>query len=113
VKHCVSASLNRLHANARFLSQLIRESYERLFENRFNSEAVESLIRRNTLSVDWQGRVYDWDFNEMIDLPLGGRSLIFIWDFDPDKLIKDTIALVDHCFVCTAGAGSRCSGAFQ
>jgi len=68
---------------------------------------------RNTLSVDWLARVYDCDFNEMIDVPLGGRNLRFLWDFDPDKPINDGIALGNHCFGCTAGAGSSCSGALQ
>ena len=102
---------------ARFLSQLQREgkqeAYEHLLEDRFNSGAVENLMCRNTLSVDWLGRVFDCDFNQMIGLPLGGRKLRFLWDFDPDKPINESIALGNHCFGCTAGAGSSCSGALQ
>lgn len=102
---------------ARFLSQLKREGKreicERLLEDRFNSEAVENLMCRTTLSVDWLGRVYGCDFNQMIGLPLGGRNLRFIWDFDPYKPINVPIASGNHCFGCTAGAGSSCSGALQ
>ena len=68
---------------------------------------------RNTLSVDWLASVYDCDFNEMIDVPLGGRNLRFLWDFVPDKPINDGFALGNHYFGCTAGAGSSCSGALQ
>ena len=85
---------------ARFLGQLKREgkreSYELLLEDRFNSEEVKSLGCRNKLSVDWLRRVYDCDFNKMIELSLGGRSLRFIRDFDPVEPVKVVLVLGNH-----------------
>ena len=87
---------------ARFLGQLKREgkreSYELLLEDRFNSEEVKSLRWWNTLSVDSLGRVYDCDFNKMIELSLGGRSLRFIRDFDPVEPVKVVLVLGNHRF---------------
>ena len=98
---------------ARSLSQLKREgkreSYERLLEDRFNSEAVENLMCRNTLSVDWLGRVYDCDFNQMLDMHIGGTASK-IWDYTPESLVDQFVKVDDHCFGCTAGAGSSCGG---
>jgi len=113
---------NRLYAItnmpiARFLSQLKREgkreSYERLLQSRFNPEAVEGLMCRSSLSIDWRGRVFDCDFNQMLDLPLGGKKMRFLWEYDPMQRINEKIALGNHCFGCAAGAGSSCSGALQ
>lgn len=113
---------NRLYAItnmpiARFLSQLKRdgerERYERLLQNNFNPGAVEGLMCRSTISVDWQGRVFDCDFNQMLDIPLGGKKMRFLWEYEPMERINEPIALGNHCFGCTAGAGSSCSGALQ
>jgi hypothetical protein len=66
---------------------------------------------RNTLSVGWDGRLYDCDFNQMLDLPLGAGPKT-LWDLgDPASLEKAEIATRPHCFGCTAGAGSSCGGA--
>jgi hypothetical protein len=63
------------------------------------------------LSVGWDGRIYDCDFNQMLQLPLAGGERD-IWDIDStDDLAGTTIATADHCYGCTAGAGSSCSGA--
>lgn len=113
---------NRLYAItnmpiAQFLSQLKREgkreSYERLLQSRFNPEAVEGLMCRSSLSIDWRGRVFDCDFSQMLDLPLGGKKMKFLWEYDPMQRISEKIALGNHFFGCTAGAGSSCSGALQ
>ena len=102
---------------ARFLGQLKRdgksESYEQLLEDSFNPRSVENLMCRDTLSVDWLGRVYDCDFNQMLDLPLGRRKVRLLWEIEPMGSTKDPIAVGKHCFGCTAGAGSSCSGALQ
>ena len=102
---------------ARFLSQLKREgkseSYHELLIESFNPASVEGLMCRDTVSVDWEGRVYDCDFNQMLNLPLGGRSDRFLWELDSDRLEGSEIALGDHCFGCTAGAGSSCGGALD
>jgi hypothetical protein len=65
---------------------------------------------RNTISVGWDGTLYDCDFNQMLDLPVasGARNIL---DFDAAALAAREIALGPHCFGCTAGAGSSCGGA--
>lgn len=78
---------------------------------RFNPAAAAGVMCRTTLSVGWDGSLYDCDFNQMLDLPLGDGVPRSILDFDPARLERRTIALGPHCFGCTAGAGSSCGGA--
>jgi hypothetical protein len=66
---------------------------------------------RHLISVDWLGRVYDCDFNQMLDLPLGDRPHRHLWDIDVTNLAGETITVDSHCLGCTAGAGSSCGGA--
>jgi hypothetical protein len=66
---------------------------------------------RTTLSVGWDGTLYDCDFNQMLDLPVGETLPRHIRDFDAARLEGRTIVLGPHCFGCTAGAGSSCGGA--
>jgi hypothetical protein len=64
--------------------------------------------------VGCDGRLYDCDFNQMLDMPVGaaGRGVRTVWDIDNlDELTGAAIATAPHCFGCTAGAGSSCSGA--
>jgi len=65
---------------------------------------------RNTLSISWDGRVYDCDFNQMLDLPVVPESVRHIRDFDFKTLSEREIAVDQHCFGCTAGTGSSCGG---
>jgi len=67
---------------------------------------------RNTLSVDWQGYVYDCDFNQMLGLDLGGART-HLSQITTDKLERTSIMVGDHCYGCTAGQGSSCSGALK
>ncbi len=79
---------------------------------RFNPTTVPGLMCRNTLSVSWDGRLFDCDFNQMLDLevaPRGGRMTIH--DFDEGALEGRTIVTGRHCLGCTAGSGSGCGGA--
>jgi radical SAM/Cys-rich protein len=102
----------------RFADQLARlgrrESYQALLVNHFNPATVTGLMCRSQVSVDWSGSLYDCDFNLMLGLPLpadntGPRRTI--WDVSSlDPLSGTTIATASHCFGCTAGAGSSCSG---
>ena len=89
------------------------ERYMELLVNAYNPATVPGLMCRNTLSVGWDGRLYDCDFNQMLELdaryPGGGRA--HIRDFDPAQLAARTIVTARHCFGCTAGAGSSCGGA--
>ncbi len=88
------------------------EAYLRLLVDSFNPAAVDGLMCRNTISIAWDGRVYDCDFNQMLDLeaePAGGR--MHVADFDPERLARRRIVTGRHCYGCTAGAGSSCGGA--
>jgi radical SAM/Cys-rich protein len=87
------------------------ESYQQLLVENFNAETVAGLMCRHLISVDWLGQVYDCDFNQMLDLPLGGAERTMLWDLDPVTLEGRGIAVDRHCFGCTAGAGSSCGGA--
>lgn len=84
--------------------------YQELLVDNFNPGTVAGLMCRHLISVDWTGRVYDCDFNQMLDLPLQG-STRYLWDLDPGTLCGAPIAVGRHCFGCTAGAGSSCGGA--
>ena len=67
---------------------------------------------RDTISVSWSGEVYDCDFNQMLGLQWkddAGTGL-FLWDVDPAQTKDRPIAVANHCYGCTAGAGSSCSG---
>ncbi len=66
---------------------------------------------RNTLSVGWDGRLYDCDFNQMLELPL--RGCRHVSKLEPARLAGREIEVGRHCFGCTAGAGSSCGGAIE
>lgn len=87
------------------------EAYQALLVNHFNPAAVPGLMCRTTVSVDWRGELFDCDFNQALDLPCGGkrRTIFAIEAFD--ELDGEPIATGEHCFGCTAGAGSSCYGA--
>ncbi len=101
----------------RFAEQLMRngetDSYMSLLVNHFNAGTVPDLMCRSLLSVGWDGRLYDCDFNQMLDLPMGGESApVTIHDVqDLEELKGRPVATGSHCHGCTAGAGSSCSGA--
>jgi len=88
-----------------------RQAYERLLVENFNASTVPGLMCRHLLSVDWQGRVYDCDFNQMLSLPLGAGRERYLWEIDAEQLHDSTIGVGAHCFGCTAGNGSSCGGA--
>ncbi len=98
---------------SRFLEYLIAsENYEdymqRLVEA-FNPAAVANVMCTNTLSVGWDGYLYDCDFNQMLDLKVAS-PVQHIKDFDLDQLQSREICVSQHCYGCTAGAGSSCQG---
>jgi hypothetical protein len=84
-----------------------------LVVNAYNPATVAGLMCRNTLSVGWDGRVYDCDFNQMLELDARypGGEAAHIRNFDPARLQARSIVTARHCFGCTAGAGSSCGGA--
>ena len=98
----------------RFLDFLLKtgnyESYMRRLIDAYNTSAAQQVMCRNTLSVGWDGYLFDCDFNQMLDLPLADRAARHIRDFDPCRLNERTIVTGLHCYACTAGAGSSCGG---
>lgn len=109
-------SLNNMPI-ARYLEWLEQsgnlQRYLELLVNAFNPSTIAGLMCRNTLSVSWDGRLFDCDFNQMLDLelqqPNGDRP--HIRDFNLADLTARSIVTGRHCFGCTAGAGSSCGGA--
>jgi len=99
---------------SRFLADLLEsnqfESYMQKLVEAFNPAAVEGLMCRTTLSVDWLGNLYDCDFNQMLALPVISDVPRHIRDFDAVSLSNRPIVTGSHCFGCTAGAGSSCQG---
>ncbi len=110
---------------ARFLEWLQAtgnlEAYLQRLLDAFNPAAVDGLMCRSTLSVGWDGRLYDCDFNQMLELPLElpagsaggagpGAAAPHISAFSEAQWLRRTIVTARHCFGCTAGAGSSCGG---
>jgi radical SAM/Cys-rich protein len=92
------------------------EDYMQLLIHAYNPATVSGLMCRNTISVGWRGEVYDCDFNQQLGMQWAGNpdtSGLFLWDIDPDSLEDREIMTGDHCFGCTAGAGSSCGGAIS
>jgi radical SAM/Cys-rich protein len=116
---------NKLYALAnlpigRFASYLRHNDklaqYMDLLIQTFNPATIDGLMCRNTISVGWRGEVYDCDFNQQLEMQWsndGGSKPLFLWDIDPDSLEGRAIMTGDHCFGCTAGAGSSCGGAIS
>jgi radical SAM/Cys-rich protein len=113
---------NRLFAIAnmpiqRFGSTLLShgqfDSYLALLKANYHHANLSGLMCLNTLSIDWQGYVYDCDFNQMLDLPLGAvaQDKVHISNLQPERLQGSRIATAAHCYGCTAGQGSSCGGA--
>jgi radical SAM/Cys-rich protein len=102
---------------ARFGSTLISKgefnSYMRLLRGSHRDENLEQVMCRSLLSVDWQGYVYDCDFNQMLDLPacIDGAPRTRLAELVGRDLEGRPIVVADHCFGCTAGQGSSCGGA--
>jgi radical SAM/Cys-rich protein len=100
---------------SRFLEYLIDsgnlDAYMQRLVNAYNPAAAAGVMCRNTLSVGWDGTLYDCDFNQMLDLPVDGGAPRTVFDFDRAALDRRHIVVGPHCFGCTAGAGSSCGGA--
>jgi radical SAM/Cys-rich protein len=104
---------------ARFGSTLISKgrfnAYLKLLRESFREENLQAVMCRSLISVDWQGYVYDCDFNQMLGLPLriAGRSRVKLGELIGRDLAGNPIVVKDHCFGCTAGQGSSCGGALD
>lgn len=99
---------------ARYLDWLRRsgneEKYMQKLVNAFNPQTIDGLMCRNLISVDWLGNLFDCDFNQMLELSVSAELPQTIFDFDLEKLKNRPIVTANHCFGCTAGAGSSCGG---
>ncbi len=99
---------------SRFLDDLIEngqyDAYMHKLLDAFNPAAAQDVMCRSTLSVDWEGNLYDCDFNQMLELPVASGSPRHISDFDGASLRDREIVTGRHCYGCTAGDGSSCQG---
>lgn len=89
------------------------DTYLGLLKGAHRGENLASVMCRNLVSVDWQGYLYDCDFNQMLQLPLGAQPRRHLSDLDLVTLDGEWIAVADHCYGCTAGQGSSCGGALS
>jgi radical SAM/Cys-rich protein len=100
---------------ARFAQDLERQGrlaeYLSLLVNHFNAATLPALMCRHLVSVGFDGRLHDCDFDQMLDLPLGGRPRTIFDVLDLAALAGEPIATGLHCYGCTAGTGSSCGGA--
>ena len=99
---------------SRYLVYLLNSgNYEKYMEkllDAFNPAAAAGVMCRNTISIGWDGYLYDCDFNQMLELKVEPKSTQHVRSFDIEKLSNRSIVLNQHCFGCTAGAGSSCGG---
>ena len=89
------------------------QAYMNLLADNFNGATLDEVMCRNLISVGWDGLVYDCDFNQMLNLPLrdAGGKPCHISSVTAQQLCSERITVGDHCYACTAGAGSSCGGA--
>jgi len=100
----------------RFLVDLQRsnrlQEYMELLVNSFNSSALEGVMCRNLLSVSWDGKLYDCDFNQMLEIGMSSELPKTLSDIESLEQFNDSnIVVANHCYGCTAGSGSSCTGA--
>ena len=100
---------------SRFLEYLLESGnyagYMDKLVQAYNPVAAANVMCRSTISVGWDGQLYDCDFNQMLELPVSGSASRHIRDFDAAALNARGIVVNQHCYGCTAGAGSSCGGA--
>jgi radical SAM/Cys-rich protein len=100
---------------SRFLEFLLRtNNYDRYMDRliqAYNPSAAAGVMCRSTLSIAWDGTLYDCDFNQMLELPVSFGAPLHIRDFVHDTLSRRRIVTGQHCYGCTAGSGSSCAGA--
>ena len=101
----------------RFRDYLIRrgelEKYLSLLRENFDASNLSKVMCKKMVSIDWQGYVYDCDFNQMLNLPALSQKRVHITKINPEHLKNSRINVGDHCYGCVAGKGSSCSGALQ
>lgn len=101
----------------RFGSTLVSKNqfsgYMDLLRGAYQAENLPGVMCRNLISIDWQGYIYDCDFNQMLELPaaVSVKPKTHISDIMEKDLTGESIVVMDHCYGCTAGQGSSCGGA--
>jgi radical SAM/Cys-rich protein len=101
--HRFAESLKRRNTYDEYMQKLMQS---------FNPAAAAGIMCRNMISVGYDGRLYDCDFNQMLDMQIYQQSKpLTVFDFDAQSLLHRSILFDSHCFGCTAGAGSSCGGA--
>lgn len=88
------------------------DRYMELLETGFNRATLDQVMCRNLISVGWEGLIYDCDFNQMLNLPIRDRAgkPLHISSLSIEQVRNHAITVGDHCYACTAGAGSSCGG---
>lgn len=86
------------------------DEYMELLVNSFNPSTIEGLMCRSTINIGYEGEVFDCDFNQMLKMQLKREKPLYLWDVTPDSIKDLDILTANHCFGCTAGAGSSCGG---
>jgi radical SAM/Cys-rich protein len=90
------------------------DDYLDLLKSAHQASNIAAVMCRRLVSVDWQGYLYDCDFNQMLNMPLVAQNKpMHIADLQPERLVSRQIAVAEHCYGCTAGQGSSCSGALE
>lgn len=97
------------------LSKGLFDDYMNTLKAAYQTENLASVMCKNLLSVDWQGYLYDCDFNQMLDMRINNNhgKALHLSELDGDWLAKNKIQVADHCYGCTAGQGSSCGGALS
>ena len=95
------------------MSKGLFNEYMALLVASYNPDTVNDVMCRELISIDWQGYVYDCDFNQMLDLPIADKAEVHISELDGKVLANQEIATRQHCYGCTAGQGSSCGGALS
>jgi len=90
---------------------LVFDQYLQLLKDAYQPENLSKVMCKSLVSVDWQGYVYDCDFNQMLELPLAGGNQVHLKDLLEQDFEAAKISVAEHCFGCTAGQGSSCAGA--
>jgi radical SAM/Cys-rich protein len=88
--------------------------YMELLADSFNPSTVDGLMCRSTINIGYEGEVFDCDFNQMLRMQQRVEDKkLYLWDVTPESMSKQSILTANHCFGCTAGHGSSCSGALE
>ncbi|MEX1033576.1 MAG: DUF3641 domain-containing protein, partial [Cellvibrionaceae bacterium] len=103
------------------LAKKLYGDYLTLLKDNFSTDNMNAVMCRSLISVDWQGNIYDCDFNQMLDWPIAGagqfiasdRARLHLSDLLSGIALPEDIVVGEHCYGCTAGQGSSCSGALN